>query len=63
MSRLVVYGNRDNEKYEVRKYSMAAEMMVTRLVIALVIIMGFEIGVADIKGLSWIAVPLTDKHT
>lgn len=49
-ARLVVHGNRDNEKDDVRKDSVAADMFITRLVIALGMIMNFSFGVADMKG-------------
>lgn len=49
-ARLVVHGNRDNEKDEVRKDAIAADMMTTRMVLALGTMMGFTFGVADIKG-------------
>lgn len=49
-ARLVVHGNRDEEKDEVRKDAIAADMMMTRLVLALGMIMNFSFGVADIKG-------------
>lgn len=49
-ARLVVHGNRDEDKDDVRKDAMAADMMMTRLVIALGTIMRFTFGVADIKG-------------
>lgn len=45
--RLVVHGNRDHEKYELRKDSIAAYMMTTRMFLALGIIMGFQFRVAD----------------
>lgn len=48
--RLVVHGNRDDEKEEVRKEAIAADMINTRLVLELGMMMGFTFGVADIKG-------------
>lgn len=49
-ARLVVHGNRDDEKDDVRKDAIAADMTTTRLVLALGMIMNFTFGVADIKG-------------
>lgn len=49
-ARLVVHGNRDEEKDEVSKDAIAADMMMTRLVLALGTIMKFSFGVTDIKG-------------
>lgn len=46
----MVLGNRDDEKDEVREDSVAADMMMTRLVIFIGIIMDFSFGMADIKG-------------
>lgn len=49
-SRLGVHGNSNDQRDDVRKDSMEADMFITRLVIYLGIIMGFECGVPDIKG-------------
>lgn len=49
-ARLVVHGNRDDYKDEVRKGSIAADMMIAILVLALGMIIKFPFGVADIKG-------------
>lgn len=40
-ARIFVHGNRDDERDDVRKDAIAADMMITRLVIALGMIMGF----------------------
>lgn len=49
-ARLVLHGNRDDKKEEIRKDSSAADMMVTRLILSLSTILRFTVGVADIKG-------------
>lgn len=46
----MVHENRDDERDELRKDSMEAEIMFNRKVIELGMNMGFQCGVADIKG-------------
>lgn len=49
-TRLVVLGNRVDEKYEVRKDAIDADMMITRMVLALGMMIRIKLGVSDIKG-------------
>lgn len=48
--RIVVHGNRDDDKDLVRSDSAAADMMIVRLVISLAAMLGFNLATADIKG-------------
>lgn len=48
--RIVVHGNRDDDKDLVRSDSAAADMMIVILVISLAAILGFNLATADIKG-------------
>lgn len=57
--RIVVHGNRDDEKKTVRSDSAAADMMIVRLVASLAAILGFELGTADIKGAYMQSGPIT----
>lgn len=49
-SRLVIYGNRDDEKDDIRKDSATEDMTATRFVISMAVTLGFLFAVADIKG-------------
>lgn len=49
-SRLVVHGNKDNEKDDVRTDAIATGMMETRLVMDIGVMIKFKFGVADIRG-------------
>lgn len=49
-ARLCPYGNEDNDRYRVRKYSLNAQVNVVRLLIYIFTFLQFYIGAADIKG-------------
>lgn len=49
-ARLVLHGNRDRDRYSVRRDSASADLSIVRLIILLAIILGFEISTADVKG-------------
>lgn len=48
--RLVLHGNRDDEKDVIRKDSAAADMLIVRIVIAIGTLLGFSFASTDIKG-------------
>lgn len=48
--RIVVHGNRDDEKDLLRSDCAAADMLVVRIVVGLAAILGLNMGKADIKG-------------
>lgn len=49
-ARLVLHGNRDVDKDNVRRDSASAELTVVRLVLALATLLGFSIATADVRG-------------
>lgn len=49
-ARLCPHGNRDQMKEDVRKDSATAQFHIIRLMLSLVVVLGFRIGVIDIKG-------------
>lgn len=49
-SRIVVHGNRDDERELIRSDCAAADMLIIRLVISLATMLGFNMATADIKG-------------
>lgn len=49
-ARIVPHGNRDDEKDDVRKDSSAAQFFAIRLVLYISTLLGFRLGMADIKG-------------
>lgn len=48
--RLVQHGNRDKERFKVRRDSAAVELLAVRLVLCIASILGFSIATADVKG-------------
>lgn len=49
-ARNVLHGNRDKDRYTVRRDSSSADLAVVRLVISLGVMLGFSFGTADVKG-------------
>lgn len=49
-ARIVLHVNRDQMKYDIKKDSSSADMLLTRLVISLGVMLGFSLAVSDIKG-------------
>lgn len=47
---LALHGNRDRDRYSVRRDSDSADLSIVRLIILLTIILGFEISTTDVKG-------------
>lgn len=48
--RIVPHGNRDSEKYTVRKDSASADMFLTRLFLSIGVMMGLKFAVVDMQG-------------
>lgn len=49
-ARNVLHGNRDKDRFNVRRDSASADLCVIRLVISIGLILGFSFGTADVKG-------------
>lgn len=49
-ARLVLHGNRDKDRFKVRRDSASAELFIVRLILSLASFLGFTIATADVKG-------------
>lgn len=48
--RLVLHGNRDKDRFAVRRDSASADLSIVRLLLSLALILDFDIATADVKG-------------
>lgn len=48
--RLVLDGNRDKDRFTVRRDSAAAELMIVHMFLCIASILGFSVATADVKG-------------
>lgn len=58
-ARLVIHGNRDDDKDIIRKDAVAANLFITRLLLSIGTLLRFSFGVADIKGAFMQSGPIT----
>lgn len=49
-ARLVLHGNRDKDRFKVRRDSASAELFIVRVLLSISAILGFKIATADVKG-------------
>lgn len=49
-ARLVLHGNRDKDRFKVRRDSASAELFIVRLLLSIASMLGFTIATADVKG-------------